>query len=632
MKLGRRSNAAADADLAGLPDRIAALDRFADAVTHVVPAGSTWAADVAAARAVVARAGERLALSREHTVVALAGGTGSGKSSLFNALTGHDFSPVGLIRPTTGEPFACVWGGGDATALLDWLRVPPARRFRRESALDATDPELAALGGLVLVDLPDFDSVEAAHRVEVDRLLDLVDLMVWVLDPQKYADRVVHARYLAPMRHHRGVMTVLLHQADRLAPADLDRCLADLTGLLDADGLTGVPVLATSVVPGPDRLAPLRERLAEVVAARRAALTRLAGDVDHAVAELAQLVDADAPAASVDDATRRLVVAALAEAAGVPVVANATRRGYRHRAHAVTGQPLVRWVRHFRRDPLRRFRLGGKDLATTAELGGATAWSRPAAQGGPGRLPGDRHGPSTGEAVSGAGVGSPAPPAGSAGLPKPTGLPIGSPGLPEPTGLPLGSPGLPEPTGLPVPSPGASAAVGLALRTVGERAGAGLPEPWPAAVLAAARSRRDELAPALDMAVARTDLGVPDRRWWWRIFGLLQWLATAAIVAGVLWLVVRYALFALALPEPPMPDVGRLPLPTALLIGGMLGALVLSFVARLLVRMAAARAGARASARLTKAIADVADDYVLSRVTDLLRRYAAAREAFRAAR
>ena len=41
------------------------------------------------------RAGERLRLSANHTVVALAGGTGSGKSTLFNALAGASFSPPG---------------------------------------------------------------------------------------------------------------------------------------------------------------------------------------------------------------------------------------------------------------------------------------------------------------------------------------------------------------------------------------------------------------------------------------------------------------------------------------------------------------------------------------------------------
>ncbi len=40
---------------------------------------------VAAARQIVAKVGERSALAGDHTVIALAGATGSGKSSLFNA-------------------------------------------------------------------------------------------------------------------------------------------------------------------------------------------------------------------------------------------------------------------------------------------------------------------------------------------------------------------------------------------------------------------------------------------------------------------------------------------------------------------------------------------------------------------
>src|SRR5712691_5681433 len=70
------------------------------------------------------RAGERLRLSAGHTVVALAGGTGSGKSALFNQLAGHDFSAVGVTRPVTREPHACVWGAAGSGPLLEWLGVP----------------------------------------------------------------------------------------------------------------------------------------------------------------------------------------------------------------------------------------------------------------------------------------------------------------------------------------------------------------------------------------------------------------------------------------------------------------------------------------------------------------------------
>ena len=117
--------------------------------------------------------------------------------------------------------------------LLDWLGVPTGSRFTRESALDGDDE--ASLRGLVLLDLPDFDSIEEAHRLEVDRLLRLVDLVVWVLDPQKYADRVVHEQYLAqfqrPPRRHRGACST---RPTGSAVTDIERVSTDLRRLLDS--------------------------------------------------------------------------------------------------------------------------------------------------------------------------------------------------------------------------------------------------------------------------------------------------------------------------------------------------------------------------------------------------------------
>ncbi len=297
-------------------DRVEALRRFLRAVEDHLPEQR-----LACARTIVDRAGERLSLSREHSVVALAGATGSGKSSLFNA---------------------CVWGPERAGELLDWLAVPPARRFRRESALDGEDER--TLRGLVLLDLPDFDSVEEAHRVEVDRLLTLVDLVVWVLDPQKYADRVVHEQYLAQFHRHRDVTVVVLNQADLLGPADTERCLDDLERLLVKDGLAGVRVLATSAVDRPG-IQPLRELLERTVAARQAALRRLGADVDGVVADLAPLVAPEAAEDTVDRDSVRALTGALARAAGVPVVASATARAYRHRAIGTMGWPVSRWLR-----------------------------------------------------------------------------------------------------------------------------------------------------------------------------------------------------------------------------------------------------------------------------------------------
>ncbi len=80
--------------------------------------------DVAAARQIIAKVGQRNALAGDHTVIALAGATGSGKSSLFNALAGQELARIGATRPTTSTPSAAVWGDDPAGPLLDWLAVP----------------------------------------------------------------------------------------------------------------------------------------------------------------------------------------------------------------------------------------------------------------------------------------------------------------------------------------------------------------------------------------------------------------------------------------------------------------------------------------------------------------------------
>nr|WP_284287783.1 hypothetical protein [Angustibacter aerolatus] len=162
--------------------------------------------------------------------------------------------PARGVPPRRPRPPAC--GVPRApTSLLDWLGVPSRHRLSHES--QASD-EADDLRGLVLLDLPDHDSTEVAHRLEVDRLVGLVDVLVWVTDPQKYADAAVHRRYLSRLSGHDAVTVVLLNQADRLDDASREACLRDLTRLVRADGLRDAEVLPTSAVRG-DGLPHLRE-------------------------------------------------------------------------------------------------------------------------------------------------------------------------------------------------------------------------------------------------------------------------------------------------------------------------------------------------------------------------------------
>ena len=203
-----------------LADRLAALDEAVE-----LARGRLDGPVVDAAERVAGKAGARLRLGAEQTVVALAGATGSGKSSLLNALAEQDVSAVGVRRPTTSAATAVIWGSDGAGALLDWLEVPRRHAIGGPSPADGgplRGPQEAhgdRLAGLVLLDLPDFDSIQLAHRLEVDRLVELVDLLVWVLDPQKYADAALHDRYLRPLAGQAGVMLVILNQVDRLATA-----------------------------------------------------------------------------------------------------------------------------------------------------------------------------------------------------------------------------------------------------------------------------------------------------------------------------------------------------------------------------------------------------------------------------
>jgi len=259
-----------------LSERLSALARLVQIGSARVGQDGFDAGLLADAEALLGRAGERLRLSSQHTIAVLAGGTGSGKSSLFNQLAGAQFSPAGVLRPVTREPHACVWGMEGAGPLLDWLGIAPRRRYARSSALAEGE---RALTGLLLVDLPDHDSVLAGGSAEVKRLVAQADLMVWVLDPQKYADAAVHSRYLVPMAGHASVIAAALNQADLLTPEQAEDCVADLRRLLDAEGLHDARVLVTSATSAAG-VADLCNALIETVIARQAALRRISADVD----------------------------------------------------------------------------------------------------------------------------------------------------------------------------------------------------------------------------------------------------------------------------------------------------------------------------------------------------------------
>lgn len=486
--------------------------------------------------ALVANASSRRHLAADRTVVALAGGTGSGKSTLFNALAGAQLAPTGVRRPTTSRARAVVWPAGadergdesvdDSADLLDWLDVRDRHRST-ESGLD----------GLVLLDLPDFDSTQAAHRLEADRLTEVVDLLVWVLDPQKYADAAIHERYLRPLGTHGDVMLVALNQIDRLDAAVVGSCLQHLRRLLAEDGLPDVPIIATSAARG-DGLADLRHLLAERARGRQAATQRLQADLDRVVADLA-VACAPSGSTSPRQLSRRPSGAeddrlshALGEAAGVRAVADAAGRSYRQRAIGQVGWPPTRWLTRLRPNPLRRLHLSGS-----------------------------QSGPATAAAA------------------RPSGV--------------------------------AQAQVSNALRELVAERTAAVPTAWRRSAAALVETRQDALPAELDTAVRSADLSQSDKPRWWSAARAAHLVLFGVAVAGAVWLAALAALSYLRLPDP-VPHIGAAPVPTVLLLGGLLAGLLLALVCRPFVRIGARRRATRARRSLDAAVDEVARRAVLA--------------------
>ncbi len=537
-----------------LSARLTALTSLIEIATPRAGNGGFTEDLVQDAEALVARAGERLRLSAGHTVVAVAGGTGSGKSSLFNYLAGAEFSAVGVTRPVTRDPHACVWGASGSGPLLDWLAVPRRFRYVRGSALGGAE---SALNGLILLDLPDHDSVVGGTTHQVDRLIGMADLMVWVLDPQKYADAAVHRRYLVPLAGHSDVIAVVLNQADLLRPDEADDCVGDLRRLLDAEGLHDAGVLVTSAVTGAgmDRLHSL---LVQAVSDRRATSTRISADLDGIAAEFAPYAreqgegpaaagevradgtgtpegeDGDAGRVPARDAER--LVDAFTGAAGVAAVADALQSARELRALDYVGWPIAWMVERLTgRDPVRRIRLG----KLWAELKSMAAG----------------------------------------------------------------------------PSGAQQADIDNALTALADELGSTLPRPWSQTVRSAVRSRAEEIPAAIGAAMGES---IPEENKitpWWRLVGALQGLLLGAVIVSVAWAVALlvFGVFKAAGPVPRLfGDPSLLPWVIVMIAAFLLLGWLTATGCMNLVRSAAARERFRLLDTIRGRIAEVARETALA--------------------
>jgi hypothetical protein len=291
----------------------------------------------------------------ETVVIALGGGTGVGKSSLLNALAGETIARTGALRPTTDRPLAWIPANPEPglVRLLDDLGID-------DRTGQSSHPQLAVL------DLPDFDSVVGSHRATVERLLPRVDAIIWIVDPEKYNDRTIHADYLRPLAGYQGQFVFVLNQIDRLAEGELDVLMADLEQTLWHDGIGQPTIFPLSAAPPgspPSGLEPLLDYLDEKLDAKRVATTKLIEDLRRAGQGLADVtgvtpgigLDYDRNWESVSVQTMGLLADMVA---GSPVEIVAERAGERV-ARRIGGGPVGRAFAALRRSPVGRA-LGGR--------------------------------------------------------------------------------------------------------------------------------------------------------------------------------------------------------------------------------------------------------------------------------
>ncbi|WP_311468697.1 GTPase [uncultured Rothia sp.] len=558
------------------------------------------------------RLSQRRELSTEHTVIGFFGATGSGKSTLFNAIAGQNIALSAPTRPTTSTVQAAIWEAEGSEELLDWLgidkRVYPQTQALAAEGNTAEGSEAAGgvaapnavtepapglfnrirravggrgemrtrTGGLILLDMPDFDSVTTTNRDLAARMMRYVDVLVWVVDPQKYADAVIHRDFMVPLAASGAQALCVLNQADKLAPAEVPAVLASLTRLLQAEGtdahLLAAPI-AVSARTG-EGIEVLRDLLAQVAAAKSLSLQRTDAQLHATASQLRTYAGGEGTVlagAYALEAERKLVQACYTSSHAEQVLQAATA-SYRRAAGQHTGWILTRWMSRLKADPLRRLHLGQQD---------------------------EKKSESKAEKFAGM-------------------LGPDSENAPELVA-----------SSLPPLSAAQKAGMANAVRQYSKQMANRIDEPWKRSMKEAALSREAELPDLLERDMVRIDYGLGRTRAPWVIFNALQWIALLSALVGVGWLTLisGMAYLQIQLPPAPTPEGSPVPLPTLLLLLGILLGIASAGVGRLLTAMGSRYYARKLRGRLQTGMEKAVQSCVVAPVQQEAKRLNAYRKA-----
>ncbi|MFU8789954.1 MAG: GTPase [Methylobacter sp.] len=137
-------------------------------------------------------------------IVAFMGGTGVGKSTLLNRLAGKAIARAGVERPTSRE----VTLFHHASVAIKHLpeQLPLAQ-------IKIVEHDNAAQKNVIWIDMPDFDSTEQSNKHLVLEWLPHIDVLIYVVSPERYRDEKAWRLLLAEGGKHAWLF--VLNQWDR---------------------------------------------------------------------------------------------------------------------------------------------------------------------------------------------------------------------------------------------------------------------------------------------------------------------------------------------------------------------------------------------------------------------------------
>ena len=179
--------------------------------------------------------------SHRPLVAAFFGGTGVGKSSLLNRLAGQAIATVGVERPTSREVSIFLHESLHIRQLPSGFPVDRVRVARH------TDEKRRQV---LWIDMPDIDSTESSNRALVADWLPHIDVLIYVVSPERYRDDKGWRLLREHVRKHAWLF--VMNQWDRGHEAQV----ADFIKLLRLGGFASPLVFHTDSRPEPDLRKP----------------------------------------------------------------------------------------------------------------------------------------------------------------------------------------------------------------------------------------------------------------------------------------------------------------------------------------------------------------------------------------